>query len=229
MPAFSLVMAFGKSGKAVESEAFVRGLTQYFPRERLVELRLATPAEEAVLLLRLSFDSYPRALVESLTDELSRGAGELFELQKMDSQARDELWTRRLDKPQFVKDFATAAERIATHLKGLLLAEAQVAWTRKAKRYAVELEVEFRTERDFVLEHATNISSGGVFVRTVEPPAIGSLVELKLTLPNGTRLSTTARAAHLREGEGGGVGLQFTGTDAVFQQAIDDYIAELAR
>jgi uncharacterized protein (TIGR02266 family) len=229
MPAFSLVMAFAKSGKAVETEGFVRGLTQYFPRERLVELRLATPAEEAVLLLRLTFDSYPRALVDRLTEELSRGPGELFELQKMDPQARDELWTRRLDKPQFVKDFATAAERIATHLKGLLPPEAEVAWTRKAKRYEVEFEVEFRSEREFVLEHATNISSGGVFVRTADPPPLGSLVELNLTLPNGTQLSTTARAAHIRTGEGGGVGLQFTGTDAVFQKAIDDYIEELAR
>jgi uncharacterized protein (TIGR02266 family) len=102
--------------------------------------------------------------------------------------------------------------------------------TRRSPRFAVSLDVEFQTEVDFVREHATNISNGGMFIQTAERPAVGTAIEVKVKLPNGEELRSPARVAHhvTLPGEVGGVGIAFTPEDADFQEALDRYLASLA-
>ncbi|MDC0710387.1 TIGR02266 family protein [Stigmatella sp. ncwal1] len=100
---------------------------------------------------------------------------------------------------------------------------------RRAKRFPVMLEMEFRSELDFVREHATNISNGGLFVRTAHRPPIDTIVKVDVRLPNGESLQGEAMVVHLVDDPyKGGVGLAFLTDDPSFAQTLDDYLASLA-
>jgi uncharacterized protein (TIGR02266 family) len=100
---------------------------------------------------------------------------------------------------------------------------------RRARRFPVMLEMEFRTELDFVREHATNISNGGLFVRTAHRPPIDTIVTVDLKLPNGERLQGDAMVVHVVDDPyKGGVGLTFLSDDPSFAETLDRYLASLA-
>jgi uncharacterized protein (TIGR02266 family) len=87
--------------------------------------------------------------------------------------------------------------------------------------------VEFRTEAEFLHEHATNISRGGLFVRTRARPELDSVVVVTVQLPTGARIQGEAVVVHVREGEEGGVGLAFLSEDRAFSERLDRYLAQL--
>lgn len=100
---------------------------------------------------------------------------------------------------------------------------------RHGRRFAVKLEMEFRTELDFVREHATNISNGGLFVRTAHRPPVDSVVTVQVKLPNGERLQGDALVVHVVDDPyKGGVGLAFLNDDPTFADTLDRYLASLA-
>lgn len=100
---------------------------------------------------------------------------------------------------------------------------------RRGRRFAVKLEMEFRTELDFVREHATNISNGGLFVRTAHRPPVDSVVTVQVRLPNGERLQGDALVVHVVDDPyKGGVGLAFLNDDPTFAETLDRYLASLA-
>lgn len=100
---------------------------------------------------------------------------------------------------------------------------------RRYKRFPVNLEMEFRTELDFVREHATNISNGGLFVRTAHRPPMDSIVKVDVRLPNGERLQGEALVVHVVDDPyKGGVGLAFLSDDPTFADTLDRYLASLA-
>ncbi|NBD07429.1 TIGR02266 family protein [Corallococcus sp. c25j21] len=99
---------------------------------------------------------------------------------------------------------------------------------RRGRRFAVKLELEFRTELDFVREHALNISNGGLFVRTAHRPPQDSVVTVDVKLPNGQRLQGEALVVHVVDAPyTGGVGLAFLSDDATFSATLDEYLASL--
>jgi len=100
---------------------------------------------------------------------------------------------------------------------------------RRYKRFPVNLEMEFRTELDFVREHATNISNGGLFVRTAHRPPMDAIVRVDVKLPNGDRLQGDALVVHVVDDPyKGGVGLAFLSDDPSFSETLDRYLASLA-
>jgi uncharacterized protein (TIGR02266 family) len=100
---------------------------------------------------------------------------------------------------------------------------------RRYKRFPVHLEMQFRTELEFVREHATNISNGGLFVRTAHRPPMDSVVTVDVMLPNGERLAGDAVVVHVVDDPyKGGVGLAFLSDDPSFAETLDRYLASLA-
>lgn len=100
---------------------------------------------------------------------------------------------------------------------------------RRYKRFPVNLEMQFRTELDFVREHATNISNGGLFVRTAHRPPMDTIVRVDVMLPNGDRLQGEALVVHVVDDPyKGGVGLAFLSDDPSFAETLDRYLASLA-
>jgi uncharacterized protein (TIGR02266 family) len=102
-------------------------------------------------------------------------------------------------------------------------------------RYNVRFAVRFATVQDFVLEYAANISAGGVFVHTENPPPLKTVVQVEMELPGGgdpvpargmivhrvTKQDAEQRATLP------GVGVQFMDADDEFRRRIDSAITHI--
>ena len=105
------------------------------------------------------------------------------------------------------------------------------AFPRLKTRFAVR----FNSVQDFVLEYAANISAGGVFVATENPPALKSIVQVEMELPGGdgpvpARGMVVHRVTKEQAEQGGtvaGVGVQFMDADDEFRRRIDAAIAHI--
>jgi uncharacterized protein (TIGR02266 family) len=99
-------------------------------------------------------------------------------------------------------------------------------------RYPTSLRVAFSAAEGFA-EEATNISAGGMFVRTDRELARGALVSVALEIPDGERPAPVqAKVVHdvapSRElTSSRGVGVQFVGADDAFRRRLERYIESL--
>ncbi len=123
-----------------------------------------------------------------------------------------------------------ARMRISTLLSDHELRSKQ---NRACERIPVKLAVRFRTSHDFVQEHAINMSRGGIFIRTDDPPPLDAVVEVELQLPDTGRPVTSAAIVVHRQAPGGsklaGVGVQFVDASDSFRERIDRYLEGLLK
>jgi len=117
--------------------------------------------------------------------------------------------------------------RIAT-LVGYPIPQEGATQPGRASRFTAMLEVCFRSDMEFVHEHATNMSAGGVFAPTTQTPPVDSEVLLTVRLPNGDILQSPARVVQIVEQPRRGVGLSFAGYEPVFEAALQAYLLSLA-
>jgi type IV pilus assembly protein PilZ len=100
-------------------------------------------------------------------------------------------------------------------------------------RHPVTLEVRFRTARDFVLEHASNISRGGIFIQTDDPPPLETAVQVEIQLPDEPApVTTNGVVVHRQLAVGGkipGAGVQFVDGSDGFRERIDRYMDSLLK
>jgi uncharacterized protein (TIGR02266 family) len=102
-------------------------------------------------------------------------------------------------------------------------------------RYNAKFAVRFGTVQDFVLEYAANISAGGIFVATQEPPPLKTVVRVEMELPGGggpvpargvVVHRVTPEDARNR-GTLAGMGVQFVDADDKFRERIDAAIEHI--
>jgi type IV pilus assembly protein PilZ len=107
---------------------------------------------------------------------------------------------------------------------------------RATRRIAMRLAVRFGTVDHLRKEYTTNISAGGMFIRTEHPPAMNEVVQVSLALPGaGAPLDARAMVVHRvtpeearQRGVDPGVGVQFVESDDRFRERIDQIIAGAA-
>ena len=223
----------------------VEGLGALLPSAR-PQLMVALRESGANLELKLEMTGYPRQAVERLAQGVKDSGGTFVELWRLPKHERDAFRAASLSgDTRAVEDFAAAARVLREHLEGLAVPPAEpVSVTleappppapaeasegqRRGRRFAVKLELEFRTELEFVREHALNISNGGLFVRTAHRPPPDSVVTVDVKLPNGERLQGDALVVHvIDDSYAGGVGLAFLTEDPSFVETLDRYLASL--
>jgi uncharacterized protein (TIGR02266 family) len=102
---------------------------------------------------------------------------------------------------------------------------------RRARRYPLKVEVNFTSEHNFYTGFITNLSSGGLFLATHQPMAIGELLEIGFTVPGLNRLCTgTVEVRWIREYDPlnpdmiPGMGLKFVQLDAEARAAVELFI-----
>ncbi|HET9752997.1 MAG TPA: PilZ domain-containing protein, partial [Myxococcales bacterium] len=116
-------------------------------------------------------------------------------------------------------------------------APASASWPveRGFPRVQARLQVGWSSAREFLVAYSENISRGGIFVATQNPPPLRETVELLLELPDGKPPArthaevvqcVTAEQA-LATGRTAGAGLQFIGGDEDFRRRIDACIEHL--
>lgn len=96
-------------------------------------------------------------------------------------------------------------------------------------RFKANFAVRFATVQDFVLEYAANISAGGLFVQSENPPALHSVVTVTLELPDGGKpVEAKGRVVHRVSPEEAkvrntpsGAGVQFIDSTDEFRERID--------
>jgi uncharacterized protein (TIGR02266 family) len=128
----------------------------------------------------------------------------------------------------------SARGRIAQAL-GLVAQTARPIDRRATARYAARFAVRFGTVDEFKREYATNISAGGLFMRTEAPPDMSSVIDVVLELPGGDPVEGKALVVHRISAEDAarlnvepGAGVQFVEGDDKFRERIDRFVAELA-
>jgi uncharacterized protein (TIGR02266 family) len=109
------------------------------------------------------------------------------------------------------------------------------ATKRQFVRVKTRLEVGWASAREFLVVYAENISAGGIFVVSPNPPPLQEVVELSLKLPDGEApAKTNAQVIQRltpedakRLGRQPGAGLQFIGGDDNFRKRLDLCIENL--
>jgi uncharacterized protein (TIGR02266 family) len=108
---------------------------------------------------------------------------------------------------------------------------------RQSKRHPSNhpLLVECESWVEFAEVYATDVSQGGMFIATDEPPPILSEIGIKIRLPEGHEIALRANVVHVlsaeqaaREGRPPGVGVQFVELDPMRRQQIYQLV-EFAR
>jgi uncharacterized protein (TIGR02266 family) len=99
---------------------------------------------------------------------------------------------------------------------------------RSFPRYPARFAVRFATVQDFVLEYAANISAGGVFIETADPPPLKTVVRVEMELPGAGPVATRGLVVHRVTKEDAerratlpGAGVQFLDADDHFRERID--------
>jgi uncharacterized protein (TIGR02266 family) len=103
-------------------------------------------------------------------------------------------------------------------------------------RVPAKLRVGWTSARDFLVAYSENISRGGIFIATDNPPALREIVELSVELPDGLPpVKTRAEVVHSvsaaqarTTGRAAGAGLQFIDASDDFRQRLDACIAALS-
>jgi uncharacterized protein (TIGR02266 family) len=103
-------------------------------------------------------------------------------------------------------------------------------------RLPARLRVGWTSSRDFLSAYSQNISRGGIFIGTDEPPPLREIIELSVELPDGlppvkTRAEVVRRvtaAEAKRSGGVAGAGLQFLDATDDFRDRLDACIEALS-
>lgn len=129
----------------------------------------------------------------------------------------------------FVVVDAQARIRISNLLAGRRQPEGQ---DRAFPRRPVHLPVRLHSERGVVTERAINLSRGGIFIHTDDPPPVEAAVEVELHLPDGPPVSSRGVVVHRRlpaPGTVAGAGVQFANASDAFRDRVDRYMEALIR
>ena len=97
------------------------------------------------------------------------------------------------------------------------------------------LQVSWKSAREFLEAYSANISRGGIFIATDNPPPLREIVELSLALPDGLPpVKTRAEVVHLvlpaearLRGVRAGAGLQFLDSGDEFRARLDACVKAL--
>jgi uncharacterized protein (TIGR02266 family) len=108
---------------------------------------------------------------------------------------------------------------------------------RSFPRHTARFQVGFATDQEFVLEYAENISAGGVFVHSEQPPELETIVNVSLRLPGnavpveakGVIVHRVSKEDAARTGKHPGMGVQFLDASDSFREAIDRAIEHILK
>ena len=102
---------------------------------------------------------------------------------------------------------------------------------REHPRIPLQLLVQFRLNdmETFLKDYALNISSGGLFIKSLKPHPTGSMIYLQIQLKDGKKLiEGLGKVVHVNHPSQAnpGMGIEFINLDQNSQEVIDNIIAE---
>lgn len=243
-PTFGLALLWDVTSPPATVKQLIESLDSHFPGSKVSKITVALSPTMACLQFFVDFSLYARNTLAQVDSDVKKSGGRFIELLRIPEDKREAFKAQFLlsthGAPSTFKHLKDCARPIQEHLtklpsgiqKARLVrptapaAAPRPSQRRQAPRFSCNLEVEFQTDNAFVREHAMNISKGGIFVCTSQRPALYSELGLKIRLPNGQLLQTTACVAHILEQPApGGVGLTFSENDPLFTRLLERYFS----
>lgn len=125
---------------------------------------------------------------------------------------------------------AKATKTSQTKRKAGVVAEAAKEAQRAHTRLAVNLLIDYQVLDQFLYDYATNISLGGVFIRSQNPLPVGTKLRVQFSLPGlEETVVTWGEVAHVieeRAKEGfRGMGIRFDDLDPKSKRVIDQLVS----
>lgn len=106
---------------------------------------------------------------------------------------------------------------------------------RRSLRFKVKIEVDYAAKGMFLSNYVTNLSKGGIFIRTDAPLPIRSQIDLTFTLPAiDTTIKARGRVAWTYDIKKGtseivpGMGIKFTDMSPENKATIQEYLQDLS-
>ena len=99
---------------------------------------------------------------------------------------------------------------------------------RNAVRVPVEMWVEESSERELYFQRSANLSIGGMFLENTVPHPVGTVINIRFTLPGDTvRIETKAQIVNAADSTDGGLGmgLKFVELEPGVAERIRTFIA----
>lgn len=252
-PSFSLALVWDKSCAPAGIGELMETLERCFPRPRVFNVRITLSEARACLHFSVDYALYSRKTLSQVKLEVMESGGRMVELLQLPEDKRAEFNAQFLlparGAAMHLRSLKDCARPIQEHLakrsRGDLYLNgfsgeamhprfeittpsaprlrAELPGRRRRPRFSCNLQVQLEAGDNLVHGLATNISMGGVFVCTSHH-SLHSRLRLKLQLPDGHLVQTTARVAHVvNHREPGGVGLAFNPEDQAFAQELKQY------
>jgi uncharacterized protein (TIGR02266 family) len=118
--------------------------------------------------------------------------------------------------------FTDLSEDDRRHLLGLLFPRGEER--RAARRASLVTQIRTIVDSETVVGYTRDISTGGVFVETENPPVKGTEVSLRFRLtPDSPIVGARAVVAYSLPGEG--MGLRFVDLPPEVRQAVEEFVA----
>jgi uncharacterized protein (TIGR02266 family) len=168
----------------------------------------------------------------ALTRELAEAESRLKEVVEAAARARREEEATRVRKAQQARAEATRAKAAAPRAKATAPAAPAAAGATGRERSPVHLHtnISLGSDSNFFTGFSADISSGGIFVATVETVPRGTKVDVDFTLPGGRPLKASGVVRWLREPNNRtpdlmpGVGVQFEELQPEVASLISDFV-----
>jgi hypothetical protein len=109
-----------------------------------------------------------------------------------------------------------------------VLARYRASNDRGCKRFHTNLAATVHKDGRVSRGQITNISQSGAFMKMALLPALGTVVDLDVTLP-GQDLPDSVQAFIVHVAPRRGIGLQFIGCSDVFRARLDEYLGVMSR
>jgi hypothetical protein len=242
-PAFSLALLWDRSSSPIGIKQLMENLDSYFPCSKIFNIALTLSETNACLHFSIDVSLSTRGTLAQVELEVMQSGGRMVDLLRIPEDKREEFSAQFLipahgaalrlnrfkDCAGWIQEHLIKLARGGVRDKGLVATTASAAarrWLsqlpsrRQLPRFGCSLQVQLQAGNGFVYGLVTNISLGGLFVCTSQR-ALKSELFLKVQLPDGYLLQTTARLVHVEERHApGGVGLAFSPADPAFTREL---------
>ncbi len=105
------------------------------------------------------------------------------------------------------------------------------AFRREGERVRLEAQVTVTSETNFFTGLSENLSEGGIFISSLAPPDLGTVVETSIATDGGPPINVTAEVMWVRtdDGQPVGCGCRFLNLDEVTAARLKDFISRAGR
>jgi hypothetical protein len=200
-------------------------LQSQFGRDRELPVDLVRSPAGAILEVELELPGEGAEMLRQIGRAVQRAGGQLIEKGTLEAATNSSLLLPTQGAAERFSEARAAAEGLQEHLAALL--QTSGADQRITRRFDVRLTVEMWAGSRYAEGIATNLSLGGMFVKTDLRPEFKSKVGVRSPLPGGQTLVATATVVHiLALPKDGGLGLEFA-YDPSLQTTLSRYLSTL--